>query len=190
MKKYLLCLTIYLITLGLFLSCDTDTNKMPYKAGVYVDEAKFLQQKELWDNNSVNNYTYTYIANYYFSKKKDNLLNNSVAEITVKDGQVLDVILKEIKKKTKEDLSQEEWNAKTEDFLNNYENKNYFLIENIYQKIDDSIKNAFTAYQKNLNNYYAEINFNYTNDLPYLNTYDSYTLLMDKDLDGIINQND
>ncbi len=184
MKKFLVDIVLIILVSMNFICCDNDTYKMPYKPGVYVDEEKFSQQKELWEKNSVNNYSYTYIENYSFSNKEQEPIYNYVAEVSVKNGIISEVTLKEFNKQKQEDLPEAQWKSYTEDFFNNYKEIDVFLIENIYQKISDSIRNAYTEYQKTSKKYYAEINFDFSNKLPFLLIYNSYVVIMDENLDG------
>ena len=179
MKKILTLLITMFLILPL-LSCDKDKYVMPYKPGVTIEEEeKFYEYKTKWDEANLSNYTFTFT-------KKHSLYppDNYVIEVTAENGKVTNCELKEYISQSKEDASSEEWAENEERFSSSHSNLDQFLIDNIYSTFDRLIKEDYESLKKHPDCYYANFSFTFSEEVPFILSYEGRYLLMIKDADG------
>ena len=177
MKKILTLLMIFPLFLLLF-SCNK--YKMPYEPGVTIEgEEKFYEYKTKWNNENLSNYTFTFT-------KKHSLYppDNYVIEVTAENGKVTNCELKEYISQSKEDASSEEWAENEERFSSSHSNLDQFLIDNIYSTFDRLIKEDYESLKKHPDCYYANFSFTFSEEVPFILSYEGMSLLMIEDLVG------
>ena len=179
---------VFLSVIILVFSCkkDVDSYERPYESGVYVDREGLESHKKMWEENKIKNYTYTYSYDLRMDKTAANSYSCYKIDVTVENEEVLKYVLKEYEGKTEQDVDSEVWNSYKESF-DTYvlkKDSNFFLIENIYKRIDDNIEASFDALKENPETYYTEVGFEFTEDIPYLSSYYFYTVIMEEHLDG------
>lgn len=89
----------------------------------------------------------------------------------------------ELDGKTESNTSEEEWEHYVQFFKEDYE-ASCFLIENVYVDIEKNMEDDFASYKKHPESYYSKTDFEFCQTRPYILSYDTFSILMEKDLDG------
>lgn len=170
MKKLLFIIISTVSVFSLF-SC---TYKMPYEPGVTIEgEDTFYKNKKQWENDNIENYSFTFTRTH----SSDPFLNY-IIDITVKDGNVENCDLKEYKRKAKESLSSKEWTKEENNFYRNHSDLEQFSIDNIFESFDSRIRNVYKSFSKHPDCYYANYSFTFSEEEPYVLSYEGTYLLM------------
>lgn len=169
MKK-LIVLTI-LISMFLFVSCQ-DKYIMPHIPGVTVDTEAFELHKNLWNSCRIKNYSYTYTLNRYPPL-------NFVVDVTVTNGDI-SYDLKEynqLKDSEITEIDKSYFASEIGDI------KNLFL-ENVFNEIELTIEECFEDYDKDPDCYYANFDFTFSDDAPFILYCKRESSLMKENIDG------
>lgn len=186
MKQNQIFLFFLFVMISVF-SCknNTDSYKTPYEPGVYVDKEAFESHKQLWEENKIKNYTYTYSYEWRMDKTATHSYSYKI-DVTVENGEVSQYVLKEHDGKTEQDESSENWTSYKEslDIYTLKKDSNFFLIENLYSKIENKIEASQKALNKDPECYYHEIEFDFIDEKPFILSCCSYTLIMEEKMEG------
>ncbi|MCH5294766.1 MAG: hypothetical protein J1F14_02550 [Treponema sp.] len=153
-------------------SCVGEKYLRPYTPGVYCDEEAFNDHKNLWDGSSVKNYTYTLCYDSFPPQ-------NYTVAVTVSDGSVSEWVLK--KYSGKEEITEEE-KKEFESFLE--DNKDFLLIESVYELFSACISEAYNKYTEYSDCYYSSFDFSFSEEVPFISYCKNTSLLMKEDVDG------
>ena len=171
MKNKFLPLITFILT---FISCTS--YKMPHIPGVFIADEILIEKINSQENSAKTNYSFTY--NY------KSCFENYVLNVFVENGNVTNFVLTEFKSKNKENTSEDKWHEYKEIINIQFEYKNQLFINNIFNnftKIIEDAKNTFAAYP---DCYYAKIEFEYSDEIPYILSCKSESLIMKPDIDG------
>ena len=89
----------------------------------------------------------------------------------------------ELDGKTESNTSEEEWEHYVQVFKEDYE-ASCFLIENVYVDSEKNMEDDFASCKKHPESYYSKTDFEFCQTRPYILSYDTFSILMEKDLDG------
>ena len=174
-NSILFLLSIIIISFSLF-SCG-DKYKMPYEPGIHVDKDALMEHEALWNRNEIINYKYTCKwENYTYP-------DSFIAEITVSNRLVTECLLKKYNGKEKSNCTNDEWENYETRFKNNHAAET-FLIEGLYNQIDETIDDFYRLYNESSDKVYSKVDFVFSDSLPYLKSCELFYLFMDKDADG------
>ncbi len=169
MKK--LSLPAILILLFLFVSCQ-DKYIMPHTPGVTVDTEAFELYKNLWNSCGIKNYSYTYTLNRYPPL-------NFVVDVTVTNGDI-SYDLKEYNQLKDSEITEID---KSYFYSEIGDIKNLFL-ENVFNEIELTIEGCFEDYDKDPDCYYANFDFTFSDDAPFILYCKRESSLMKENIDG------
>ena len=145
---------------------------MPHTPGVTVDTEAFEFHKNLWDNCGIKNYSYTYSLNRY-------PYLNFIVDVTVTNGNI-SYDLKEfnqLKDSEITEIDKSYFDSEIGEIKN-------LLLENVFNEIELSIEGCFEDYYKEPDCYYANFDFTFSDDAPFILYCKSESSLMKENIDG------
>lgn len=176
MKKIFMILGILSLILPLF-SCY----RMPYEPGVTIEgEETFYTNKKLWEKSKIEKYSFTYSYKCTYVPQ-----TNYVVDVTV-DGEDVSYEVKEYMNVSEENSTSETWEEykiKCKDFItrNKFDN---FSLNDIYSDIKQNIEAEYESLKKHPDCYYANFSFTFSEEAPFILSYEGCYSLMIKDACG------